>query len=66
MDPLGAEESEFLTETRTAATDAYARERFRRYWAVVSPGVLLIRRAMIRQVKTEAERRFARLRPPRG
>lgn len=66
VDPLGPEESEFLTETRAAATDAYARERFRRYWAVVSPGVLLIRRAMIRQVKAEAERRFARLRPPRG
>jgi hypothetical protein len=65
VDPLGAEESEFLTETRAAATDGDARARFRRYWAVVSPGVVLIRRAMIRQVKAEAERRFAAVRPPR-
>jgi len=59
VDPLGAETSEFLTETRAAATDEEARTRFRRYWAMVSPGVVLIRRAMVHQVRAEAERRFA-------
>jgi hypothetical protein len=59
VDPLGAEASEFLTETRAGATDEEARARFRRYWAMVSPGVVLIRRAIVRQVRAEAERRFA-------
>jgi hypothetical protein len=48
----------FRTETRVATTDAYARERFRRYWAVFSPGILLIRRASLRLVKADAERRY--------
>jgi hypothetical protein len=66
VDPLGAEASEFVTETRAAATDGEARARFRRYWAVVSPGVGLIRRAMVRQVRADAERRLAGLGPPRA
>jgi hypothetical protein len=36
-----------------------ARAKFRRYWAVVSPGVGLIRRMMLEPVKREAERRAA-------
>ena len=55
-DPLGDSLSRFRTETRAAATDAMARAKFRRYWALVSPGVWLIRRLMLRPVKHRAER----------
>ena len=57
VEPLGPAESVFRTETRVATTNAYARERFRRYWAVFSPGILLIRRESLRLVKADAERR---------
>lgn len=60
-DPLGEQESIFRTETRAIATDAEARAKFRRYWAMVSPGVALIRRAMLSPIKTAAERRAAPL-----
>lgn len=56
--PLGPSTSRFRTETRVSTTDARARRLFRRYWAVFSPGILLIRRASLRLVKAEAERRF--------
>jgi hypothetical protein len=49
----------FRTETRAIATDIDARARFRRYWAMVSPGVEVIRRAMLVSVKQEAERQVA-------
>ena len=55
-DPCGASESVARTETRVATTDPIAREKFRRYWALVSPGILLIRRISLRIVKREAER----------
>ena len=48
----------FRTETRVHTTDARSRRLFRRYWAVFSPGILLIRRASLKLVKAEAERRF--------
>ena len=57
-DPTGPESSIFVTETRAVATDAAAREKFRWYWAFLSPGIILIRRALLRPLKTEAERRF--------
>jgi len=56
-DPHGADESTFRTETRAIATDDLARLKFRRYWAVVSPGVALIRRASLAPLKADAERR---------
>ena len=56
--PLGPSTSRFRTETRVSTTDARSRRLFRRYWAVFSPGILLIRRASLRLVKAEAERRF--------
>ena len=56
-EPLGPKHSIFLTETRVATTDADARARFRRYWSVVSPGILLIRRETVKLVRHEAERR---------
>jgi hypothetical protein len=55
-DPIGDAASIFRTETRAIATDAEARAKFRRYWALVSPGVALIRRAMLGPIKAEAER----------
>lgn len=51
--------SVFLTETRAVATDPAARARFRAYWRRVSPGIRLIRRAMLCPLKKEAERRAA-------
>jgi len=56
-DPVGAGASVFRTETRAVATDSYARERFRRYWSFVSPGIALIRRLSLQPLKREAERR---------
>ena len=49
--------SVFRTETRAVATDPAARARFRRYWTLVSPGIVVIRWEMLRLVKREAERR---------
>jgi hypothetical protein len=56
--PLAPSVSRFRTETRVCTTDPRARARFRRYWALLSPGILLIRRASLGLVKADAERRF--------
>jgi hypothetical protein len=56
-DPRGTHQSIFRTETRAVATDRQAREKFRRYWAFLSPGIIAIRRAMLPAVKIKAERR---------
>ena len=55
--PIGAAESLFSSETRATATDAAARAKFRLYWSLISPGVVVIRRVAGRLVKKEAERR---------
>jgi hypothetical protein len=57
-EPLGPASSRFRTETRVSTTDARSRRLFRRYWALLSPGILLIRRESLKLVKAEAERRF--------
>lgn len=57
VEPLDSLTTVFRTETRVTTTDPDARARFRRYWAFLSPGVLLIRREILRLVKAEAERR---------
>jgi len=57
VDGLGSDASLFRTETRALATDAAARARFRRYWALASPGIALIRRLSLQPLKREAERR---------
>ena len=62
-DPLGDAESMFRTETRVLTTDAGARAKFRRYWAMASPGIVLIRRLMLRPLKAEAERRARECEP---
>jgi hypothetical protein len=56
-DPIDERASFARTETRAIATDAEARRRFRRYWSVFSPGILLIRRSMMPIVKADAERK---------
>ena len=53
--PLGENTSVFTTETRVATTDPESRSRFRRYWSVFSPGILLIRYETLRLVRREAE-----------
>jgi hypothetical protein len=55
-DPVDATRSVFRTETRATATDAGARAKFRLYWACLSPGIRIIRRAALRPVAREAER----------
>lgn len=55
---LGPRTSRFYTETRVATTDPEARKRFRRYWTMVSPGIRLIRREILRLVRAAAERRY--------
>jgi hypothetical protein len=54
-DPVSAKTSVFRTETRAVATDEFARARFRRYWAFVSPGIWLIRRLSLAPLKRAAE-----------
>lgn len=56
-DPVDASSSIFRTETRVMTTDTAARAKFRWYWARFSPGIILIRHAMLRLLKAEAERR---------
>lgn len=56
-DATGAGSSIFRTETRALATDPQAAARFRRYWSLLSPGIFLIRLAMLGPLEAEAERR---------
>jgi hypothetical protein len=58
-DPAGASASVFRTETRAVCTDPEARRKFRRYWAFVSPGIVMIRWLLLSPLKREAERRAA-------
>jgi hypothetical protein len=64
-DPVNAMESVFRTETRVIATDVSARKKFRRYWSLLSPGIIIIRAMLLQPVKREAERR-ARVSEPGG
>jgi hypothetical protein len=59
VEPLGPSSSVFSTETRVTTTDPISRERFRRYWAFLSPGIRLIRYGILRLVRAEAQRRHA-------
>jgi hypothetical protein len=59
-DRLSASQSIVRTETRVTTTDLLARTKFRRYWAFLSPGILLIRRialSMVKRTVTVASRR---------
>lgn len=59
VEPLGAERSRVVTETRVLCADADARRRFLRYWTVIRPGSALIRWAALRRIKADAESRSA-------
>ena len=66
-EPAGPGESLFVTRTRVAATDPQSRTKFRRYWAPISAGIILIRYAGLPLVKKEAERQASQLAgPPPG
>jgi hypothetical protein len=56
--PLGPAASRFSTETRVSTTDPRSRALFRRYWAALSPGILLIRQESLKLVKGDAEHRL--------
>jgi hypothetical protein len=58
-DALSERESVFRTRTRVRTTNQFARRRFRLYWAILSPGILLIRYEALRLVRREARRRAA-------
>jgi hypothetical protein len=57
MDPDGDGTWLVSTETRVHATDASARRRFARYWALIRPGSGFIRRMWLRAIKRRAEGR---------
>jgi len=59
VEPIANGRSRVSTETRVATTDASARRRFRRYWLLFSPGIRLIRLALLGDVRRLAERRGA-------
>jgi hypothetical protein len=50
----------FSTDALVVTTDAEATP-VRRYWSYVAPGVRLIRSAMLRPLKPEAERRTGKM-----
>jgi hypothetical protein len=55
VEPDGDEACVFRTRTRVATTDSLSRRMFRRYWSLLSPGILLIRLEALRLVKAAAE-----------
>ena len=57
-EPLGPDATRFSVETRVAATDAAARWKFRAYWLVFSIGIRLIRWAVLRELRRQAEQRY--------
>jgi hypothetical protein len=57
MEPDGDGAWFLSTETRVHATDASARRRFGRYWALIRPGSGFIRRMWLRAIKRRAESR---------
>jgi len=56
-DAIDGDHAMFSTETRAIATDPTARAKFRTYWSFLSPGIILIRFAALRGLRTELERR---------
>lgn len=56
-DAIGPAQSTFRTETRVSTTDPVARTNFRRYWALASPGIIMIRTLSLQPLKADAERR---------
>ena len=59
VEPINAEVTRFRTQTRVLATDDDARKKFRRYWRLTGPGIILIRRLANRAIRRESERQRA-------
>jgi hypothetical protein len=59
-EPAGPGESWFVTRTRVVTTDPRSRKKFRRYWAPMSAGIILIRYAALPLVRKQAERQAHR------
>jgi hypothetical protein len=57
VEPVGDGDCIFRTRTRVKTTDPESRRLFRRYWAIFSPGIILIRYEVLRLVRAAAERR---------
>jgi hypothetical protein len=57
-EPTGPSTSIARTVTRVETTDPGSREKFRRYWATFSPGILLIRYQALGLVRASAERAY--------
>ncbi len=55
-DPRDDGGSTFRTETRAVATGPVSRRKFRWYWSLLSPGIILIREAMLPAVARAADR----------
>jgi hypothetical protein len=53
-DPTDDGGSVFRTETRAVATDPTSRKKFRRYWSLLSPGIIAIRSAMLPAIAAAA------------
>jgi hypothetical protein len=64
-DPIESGGSVFRTETRVATTDSSARRKFRKYWSLIFPGVVLIRLVLISMAKRDAEQIVRASLPPR-
>ncbi|HEX8790892.1 MAG TPA: hypothetical protein VF765_08055 [Polyangiaceae bacterium] len=58
-DPAPGGGATFRTETRALATDAGAARKFRPYWSLLSPGIILIRAATLPGLPAAADRRWA-------
>jgi len=56
IEPMSETRCVVRTETRVVTTDETSRQLFRRYWAVASPGVAVIRRVGLRLIKRAAEK----------
>jgi hypothetical protein len=56
-DPIGPHESVIRTETRVTTTDSSARRKFRKYWSLIFPGVVLTRLVLMSMAKRDAEGR---------
>jgi hypothetical protein len=57
-EPIDDDNARVVIDTIAAATGPESRRRFRKYWALVSPGVSLIRMESLRLMKSDAEREF--------
>ncbi len=64
LEPYGSGRTLVTTETRTATTDPATARRFKRYWMAIGPFSALIRRLMLRMVKSDAEQRGLVTRAP--